>query len=124
MRKGEIDCYKQFLLFSQSFPQLNIFSASKCGIVWSWVEYLVFIFSQINVTATDGGSPNPLTSDPVTVRVNVLRNDFDPVFDNLPRIIDRQESVGILSSLFTVQVSDADITVSLIPTAPLCPLLA
>ena len=33
VRKGEIACYKQFLLFSQSFPQLYIFSASKCGIV-------------------------------------------------------------------------------------------
>ena len=26
MRKGEIACYKQFLLFSQCFPQLYIFS--------------------------------------------------------------------------------------------------
>ena len=33
-RKGEIACYKQFLLFSQCFPQLYIFSASKCSIVW------------------------------------------------------------------------------------------
>ena len=32
MRKGEIACYKQFLLFSQCFPLLNCFSASKCGI--------------------------------------------------------------------------------------------
>ena len=34
VRKGEISCYKQFLLFSQCFPQLYIFGASKCGIVW------------------------------------------------------------------------------------------
>ena len=34
VRKGEIACDKQFLLFSQCFPQLYIFSASKCGIVW------------------------------------------------------------------------------------------
>ena len=33
MRKTEIACYKQFLLFSQCFPQLYIFSALKCGIV-------------------------------------------------------------------------------------------
>ena len=26
-------CYKEFLLYSQCFPQLYIFSASKCGIV-------------------------------------------------------------------------------------------
>ena len=34
VRKGEIACTKQFLLFSQCFPQLYIFIASKCGIVW------------------------------------------------------------------------------------------
>ena len=33
VRKGEIAWYKQFLLFSQCFPQLYIFSASKCVIV-------------------------------------------------------------------------------------------
>ena len=27
-------CYKQVLLFSQCFPQLSIFKAPKCGIVW------------------------------------------------------------------------------------------
>ena len=34
VRKGEVACYKQFLLFSQCFPQLYVFSASKCGILW------------------------------------------------------------------------------------------
>ena len=33
-RKGEIACYKQFLLFWQCFPQLYIFDASEWGIVW------------------------------------------------------------------------------------------
>ena len=28
VRKGEIACYKQFLLFSRSFPQLYIFSVA------------------------------------------------------------------------------------------------
>ena len=41
MRKGEIACYKQFLLFSQCFPQLYIFSSLKCGIVWKWVNNIV-----------------------------------------------------------------------------------
>ena len=31
MRKGEIACYKQFLLFTQYFLQIYIFTASKCG---------------------------------------------------------------------------------------------
>ena len=34
VRKGEIACNKQYLLFSQCFPQLYIYSESKCGIVW------------------------------------------------------------------------------------------
>ena len=34
MRKAEIACYKQFLLFSQRFPQPYICRASKCGIAW------------------------------------------------------------------------------------------
>ena len=29
MRKGEIACYKQFLLFSQCFPQLHTFTWVK-----------------------------------------------------------------------------------------------
>ena len=32
VRKGEIACFKQFLLFSQCFSQLYITCASKCGI--------------------------------------------------------------------------------------------
>ena len=31
MTKGEIACYKQFLLFTQCFPQLHTFSAALCG---------------------------------------------------------------------------------------------
>ena len=40
MRKGEIACYKQFLPFSQCFPQLYIFRTSKCSIVWKLVHSL------------------------------------------------------------------------------------
>ena len=29
--KGEIACYKQFLLFAQFFPQLYTFRAALCG---------------------------------------------------------------------------------------------
>ena len=32
MRKGEIACYKQFLLFSPCFPQLYIFRASNAAL--------------------------------------------------------------------------------------------
>ena len=40
MRKGEIACYKQFLLLSQCFPQLCIFSESKCSIFWYGLKAL------------------------------------------------------------------------------------
>ena len=32
VRKGEIACYKQFLLFSQYSPKLYIFSASNAAL--------------------------------------------------------------------------------------------
>ena len=40
VRKGEIACYKQFLLFSQCFPLLYIFNASNRSFVWKWVKSL------------------------------------------------------------------------------------
>ena len=45
VRKWEITCYKQFLLISQCFPQLHIFSGALCGngsISWSFV-YTFFL---------------------------------------------------------------------------------
>ena len=50
VRNGEIACYKQFLRFSQCFPQLHIFSLPKCGIVWEWVNIYVneALFNAIN----------------------------------------------------------------------------
>ena len=45
VRKGEIACYKQFLLFSLCFPQLYIFSASKSGIMWQWVKHSFVTYS-------------------------------------------------------------------------------
>ena len=47
MRKGEIAFTKQFLLSAQCFPQLYIFSASKCGIVGNGLNYLVLLESSI-----------------------------------------------------------------------------
>ena len=45
LRKEEIAWYKQFLLFSPYFPQLYIFSVSKCSIVWLWVKVCVQMLS-------------------------------------------------------------------------------
>ena len=39
--KGEIACYKQFLLFPQCFQRACFPGASKGVIVWEWVKTLV-----------------------------------------------------------------------------------
>ena len=46
VRKGDIACYKQFLLFSKCFPQLYNFTVSECGIVLmgsmnQWIDNFV-----------------------------------------------------------------------------------
>ena len=38
--KGEIARYEQFLLFPQYFQKVCFPEASKCVIVWEWVNYL------------------------------------------------------------------------------------
>ena len=40
MGKGEIACYKQFLLFPQCFQKACFPGASKGVIVWEWVKSL------------------------------------------------------------------------------------
>ena len=39
--KGEIACYEQFLLFPQCFQKACFQGASKCVIVWEWVNSLL-----------------------------------------------------------------------------------
>ena len=39
--KGEIACYKQFLLFPQCFQKASFPGASKGVIVWEWVNSLL-----------------------------------------------------------------------------------
>ena len=43
MGKGEIACYKQFLLFPQCFQKACFQGASKGVIVWEWVKMLSVI---------------------------------------------------------------------------------
>ena len=43
MGKGEIACYKQFLLFPQCFQKACFPGASKGVIVWEWVKYFNFV---------------------------------------------------------------------------------
>ena len=47
VRKGEIACHKQFLLFLLCFSLLYIFGESKCGIVWYWVKRTVYLLMSV-----------------------------------------------------------------------------
>ena len=56
VRKGELACYKQFLLFSLCLQKLYIISASKCGIVWQRVnssQNKIFDKSSVKIPADD-----------------------------------------------------------------------
>ena len=44
VRKGEIACNEQFLLFPQCFQKVCFPGASKGVIVWEWVELLRHVF--------------------------------------------------------------------------------
>ena len=72
MRKEEIACHKQFLLFSQPFPQLYIFSASKCCSVWQWVKSPEVVFEQ-NVGEGENGS-NKLNIAKIMISFNTCEN--------------------------------------------------
>ena len=43
VRKGEIACYEQFLLFPQCFQKACFPGASKGVIVWEWVNCLLLM---------------------------------------------------------------------------------
>ena len=43
VRKGEIACYEQFLLFPQCFQKACFPGASKGVIVWEWVKVLTCV---------------------------------------------------------------------------------
>ena len=52
VRKGEVACYKQFLLFSQCFLQLYIFGVSKYGIVWQWLNIPASALTETSILPT------------------------------------------------------------------------
>ena len=68
---------------------------------------------QYNVFARDNGTPQ-LTSNTVTVTINIRRNQFPPVFQNEPytRAITSSSLAG--TSIVTVTATDADTFVSLV----------
>ena len=67
MRTGKIACYKEFILFSQCFPQLFIFSVSKCGILCgNWLTDIPLEVLNVHSQRTSSRRiecPNPLPDD-------------------------------------------------------------
>ena len=67
VRKGEIACYKQFLLFSQCFLQLSLVcqNAALCGNglkfeglkTWEWIWNMIIIANKIFFHVFDGDLP-------------------------------------------------------------------
>ena len=53
MGKGEIAYYEQFLLFAQCFQMACFPGASKGVIVWEWVNYKIFDWSNLKDSADD-----------------------------------------------------------------------
>ena len=67
---------------------------------------------ELFVTAVDEGIPQRTSTIEATVRINVIRNENDPVFVDTPYAVSIPESQAIGSTIFTVTVFDADTTVS------------
>ena len=82
VRKGEIAYYKH-LLFSQYFPQLYIFRALKCGIVWYWDNALP------NDKILEGSKLKTLADD----RINVAQK-LEFVSGRVENIVKKGENAG------------------------------
>jgi hypothetical protein len=68
---------------------------------------------QMTITARDFGTPRLQTTTPITVTIFVIRNQFSPVFQNLPYARNMQQTVTAGTSVFQVTATDADTRVSL-----------
>ena len=67
---------------------------------------------QLTVSAQDQGVPTSLiASQPATVFINVIRNQFSPVFVSTPYSVDIPQTIGLFARVFTVTASDSDLQV-------------
>lgn len=62
----------------------------------------------MTVIARDFGTPRLQTQNPITVTIFVIRNQFSPVFQNLPYERNMQQTVAAGTSVFRVTATDAD----------------
>lgn len=67
----------------------------------------------MTITARDFGTPRLQTTNPITVTIFVIRNQFSPVFQSLPYARNMQQTVSAGTSVFQVTATDADTRVGL-----------
>ncbi|XP_076458558.1 cadherin EGF LAG seven-pass G-type receptor 1-like [Babylonia areolata] len=64
----------------------------------------------LTISAQDQGVPTSLiASQPATVFINVIRNQFGPVFRNTPYSVEISQNTGLFASIFTVSALDNDL---------------
>ena len=97
MRKGEIACYKQFHLFSQYFPKLYIFSASKCVVMG--LPKLGFFH---NNTSHVGSIPYLLVSNHESENHELEITLILDLIDRQSKIKDDEESLSIIPNVFEI----------------------
>jgi hypothetical protein len=67
---------------------------------------------QMTVFARDFGTPQLQSLESATVTINVIRNNFGPVFQNTPYAREISQSIATGTSVFRVNATDADTSVS------------
>ena len=66
----------------------------------------------LTVIAEDQGVPTALRSTvPATVFIEVIRNQFSPVFVNTPYAVEVSQGTGQFATIFTVTATDSDLQV-------------
>ena len=104
VRKGKIACNKQFLLFSQCFPQLYICSASRCDIVWQWVKKAESLFVYLQELASAKG--NILENKELLDSLNKTKASSITIADSLAESVRPQASLDQVNHLAIQLVVD------------------
>ena len=76
------------------------------------VIYANFCIFQMFVRAYDLGTPQRNSANQATVRINVIRNNNCPIFQNLPANITISSSFGSNDRIYNVSATDNDPAVS------------
>lgn len=66
------------------------------------------VFLQFSIYAFDKGNPSRRSLLPAQVTINVLRNQNPPIYTNLPKEIEIEETESANTVIYTVTATDAD----------------